>query len=95
MSSTFKIQKPLVVAQLSEPVGHAAGRYVVSDVHGGVPGTRKRKRAELAVGIDGEGTNLYDVCILAQEVEMGALLTYKRSHNQNSSHPTLSLHKPR
>jgi hypothetical protein len=34
---------------------------VVGDVYGGTPGSKKRKRAELAVGIDGEGVNLYDV----------------------------------
>lgn len=61
MSSTFKIEKPLVVASLPRPVDHSTGRYFVSDVHGGTPGSRKRKRAELAVGISGEGVNLYDV----------------------------------
>jgi len=34
---------------------------VVGDVYGGAPGAKKRKRSELAVGIDGEGLNLYDV----------------------------------
>lgn len=64
MSSGFVIEKPQVVATLPRPVDHATGRYVVSDVHGGIPGSRKRKRAELAVGIDGEGINLYDVCLI-------------------------------
>ena len=61
MTSAFTIEKPLVVVSLPRPVDHSTGRYVVSDVHGGTPGSRKRKRAELAVGIDGEGINLYDV----------------------------------
>jgi hypothetical protein len=61
MASVFNIDKPYVVASLPRPVDHASGRYVVSDVHGGIPGSRKRKRAELAVGIDGEGVNVYDV----------------------------------
>lgn len=34
---------------------------MVGDVYGGAPGAKKRKRSELAVGIDGEGLNLYDV----------------------------------
>lgn len=33
----------------------------MKEVHGGFPGSRKRKRAELAVAIAGEGVNLYDV----------------------------------
>ncbi|ELR03126.1 hypothetical protein VC83_05677 [Pseudogymnoascus destructans] len=61
MSSTVTIEKSLVVASLPRPVDHSTGRYFVSDVHGGTPGSRKRKRAELVVGISGEGVNLYDI----------------------------------
>jgi hypothetical protein len=50
-----------VVASLPRPIDRSNGRYVVSEVYGGVPGSKKRKRSELAVGIDGEGVNLYDV----------------------------------
>lgn len=57
------MQKPYVVASLPRPIDHSSGRYVVGDVYGGSPGTKKRKRSELAVGIDGEGVNLYDVRI--------------------------------
>ena len=49
------------MASMPQPVNRSSGRYVVGEVHGGMPGSRKRKRAELAVGIDGEGVNLYDV----------------------------------
>lgn len=39
---------------------------MVSDVYGGIPGSKKRKRAELVVGIDGEGLNIFDVsCTLS------------------------------
>jgi hypothetical protein len=34
---------------------------VISNVYGGVAGLRKKKRAELAVGIDGEGVSVYNV----------------------------------
>jgi hypothetical protein len=61
MSSRFSLQKPYVVASLPRPIDRSNGRYVVSEVYGGVPGSKKRKRSELAVGIDGEGVNLYDV----------------------------------
>jgi hypothetical protein len=35
----------------------------VGEVYGGAAGPRKRKRSELAVGIDGEGVNIYDVSL--------------------------------
>ena len=61
MSSRFSLQNPYVVASLPRPIDRSNGRYVVGEVYGGVPGLKKRKRSELAVGIDGEGINLYDV----------------------------------
>jgi len=61
MSPKFSLQKPYVVASLPNPIDHSNGRYVVGDVYGGAPGSKKRKRSELAVGVDGEGVNLYDV----------------------------------
>lgn len=61
MSPRFSLQKPYVVASLPRPIDHINGRYVVGDVYGGAPGSKKRKRSELAVGVDGEGVNLYDV----------------------------------
>ena len=54
------------MASLPRPIDHKKGRYVVGDVYGGAPGGKKRKRSELAVGIDGEGLNLYDVRHLSQ-----------------------------
>lgn len=63
MASRFLIQKPYVVATLPQPIDRSTGQYVVAEVYGGAPGAKKRKRSELAVGIDGEGVNLYDVCI--------------------------------
>merc|ERR1711939_689860 len=61
MSSRFVLQKPYVVATLPQPIDHAKGHYVVAEVYGGATGAKKRKRSELAVAIDGEGVNLYDV----------------------------------
>jgi len=61
MASKFSLQSPYIVASLPRPIDHKRGRYVVGDVYGGAPGAKKRKRSELAVGIDGEGLNLYDV----------------------------------
>lgn len=63
MPSKFSIQKPYVVASLPKPIDVKNGRYVVGEVFGGAvgAGAKKRKRSELAIGIDGEGVNLYDV----------------------------------
>jgi hypothetical protein len=61
MSAVFSIQHPVVIANLPQPVIQSTSRYVVSGVYGGVAGLRKKKRAELAVGIDGEGVNIYNV----------------------------------
>jgi len=49
------------VASLPRPIDPSTGRYVVGDVYGGALGSKKRKRSELAVGVDGEGVTLYDV----------------------------------
>ncbi|KAH8812076.1 hypothetical protein F5884DRAFT_301956 [Xylogone sp. PMI_703] len=60
MSSRLTLQKPYVVATLPRPVD-SNGRYVVGEVYGCAPGSKKRKRSELAVGVDGEGVFLYDI----------------------------------
>lgn len=49
------------MASLPRPIDPKNGRYMVGEVFGSQPGSKKRKRAELAVGIDGEGINLYEV----------------------------------
>ncbi|KAH8600498.1 hypothetical protein B0O99DRAFT_610818 [Bisporella sp. PMI_857] len=51
--SRFALQKPYSVATLPRPIDQSSGRYVVGDVHGGALGSKKRKRSELAIGIDG------------------------------------------
>ena len=61
MSPRLSLQKPYIVASLSRPIDHSNGRYVVGVVHSGAPGSKKRKRSEVVVGVDGEGVNVYDV----------------------------------
>ncbi|KAH7041534.1 uncharacterized protein B0I36DRAFT_312978 [Microdochium trichocladiopsis] len=61
MASHFQIQKPYVLASLPRPVDPTTGRYVVGNVFGSLPGSRKRKRSELAIGTDGDSMNIYDV----------------------------------
>ena len=49
------------MASLPRPIAQSNGRYMAGDVYGGAAGSKKRKRSELVVGVDGEGVNLYDV----------------------------------
>ncbi|KAL1880018.1 hypothetical protein Daus18300_001381 [Diaporthe australafricana] len=63
MAATFNIQKPYVLTTLPRPLNQREGSsaYQIGDVWGQQQGSKKRKRSELAVGIDGEALNLYDV----------------------------------
>ncbi|KAH8653493.1 hypothetical protein BX600DRAFT_386170 [Xylariales sp. PMI_506] len=61
MASNFQVQQPYVLATLPRPLDPTTGRYVVGEVYGTVEGSRKRKRAEVTVGIDGEAVNIYDI----------------------------------
>lgn len=61
MSSEYRIQRPYVLATLPRPLDHTDGKIVAREVYGQLDGQRKRKRTELAVGVDGETTSIYDV----------------------------------
>ncbi|KAK9780560.1 putative Nucleoporin Nup133/Nup155-like N-terminal domain-containing protein [Seiridium cardinale] len=61
MASNFHVQKPYVLATLPRPLDPTTGRYVVGEVYGTAEGSRKRKRSEVTVGIDGEAVNIYHV----------------------------------
>ncbi|KAK7937892.1 uncharacterized protein PG986_014760 [Apiospora aurea] len=60
MTSNFQIQKPYVLTTLPRPLDPKTGQYVVGEVYGTTEGSRKRKRPEVTVGIDGEAVNIYD-----------------------------------
>lgn len=64
MAATFNIQKPYVLTTLPRSLNRQGNgsAYAVGDVWGQQQGSKKRKRPELALGIDGEAVNLYDVC---------------------------------
>jgi len=64
MASTFRLHKPYVLAALPRPLDRSSAVYRVGDVFG-ESGSKKRKRPELVVGVDGEAASLYDVsCFL-------------------------------
>lgn len=49
------------MAALPKPVDSVYGKYYAGDVFNGLTGSKKRKRPEIAVGIDGESVNIYAV----------------------------------
>ncbi|KAH0559335.1 hypothetical protein GP486_004154, partial [Trichoglossum hirsutum] len=62
MAFDTSIQSPYTLVRLPHPVADGfQGRFLAADVVGG---SRKRKRPEVAVGIDGEGVNIYDVRLM-------------------------------
>ena len=58
--STIMIQSPFTVAHLPVPAKDQVEKVYVADVIA-ITGSQKRKRSELAVAIDGEAINIYDV----------------------------------
>lgn len=61
MSSDQPIGAPFTLASLSKPVGSTNGRVHAAGVCS-ISGIKKRKRTEIAVGVDGEGVSIYSVC---------------------------------
>lgn len=63
MAAEYRIHRPYVLATLPRPLDHTKGSIVAREVYGQKDGSKKRKRTELVVGIDGENTSIYDVRI--------------------------------
>ncbi|KAJ2969186.1 hypothetical protein NQ176_g8802 [Zarea fungicola] len=61
MTADYKIHRPYVLATLPRPLDHTRGSIVAREVYGQKDASKKRKRTELVVGIDGETTSIYDV----------------------------------
>ncbi|KAH7384261.1 hypothetical protein DE146DRAFT_668185 [Phaeosphaeria sp. MPI-PUGE-AT-0046c] len=60
MSSSERIGAPFTLATLSKPVGSTNGRAHAASVCS-ISGIKKRKRTEVAVGLDGEGVSIYSL----------------------------------
>lgn len=54
------IEEPYTIAALAKPLDAEHGRIVGASVHS-VAGSRKRKRHEVAIGVDGESVSIYNV----------------------------------
>lgn len=61
--SQSRIGAPFSLASLPRPGAGTAGRTQAAGVYS-ISGTNKKKRAEVAVAVDGEGISVYSVCIL-------------------------------
>lgn len=57
----MSIEEPYTIATLPRPLDQEHGRIHPATVSS-LSGSRKRKRHEIAVGVDGEGVNIYNVC---------------------------------
>lgn len=55
------LQEPYTLAEFPKNLIAPNGKILVADVYG-LLGARKRKRSELAVALDNDSVNLYDVC---------------------------------
>ena len=62
MSFDKEIGAPYTVASLPKPIDSVNGRTQASGVCS-ISGAKKRKRTEIAVGVDGEGILIYSVWI--------------------------------
>ena len=56
----MELQPPSVLAQLPRPLQTSGGQTRFGDVYG-FTGSKKRKRYEVAITIDGEAVNIYNV----------------------------------
>lgn len=57
------IQKPYLIADIPHNLSGLPGNILATDVLA-VAGYKKRKRSELALAIDGQGINIYDVSLM-------------------------------
>lgn len=64
MSPNFRISKPEVLTTLPRPLLYTAEHYHPAEVYTQQPGARKRKRLEVAIGINGICANIYHVRLL-------------------------------
>lgn len=61
------IEAPYTIASLPKPLDSDKGRIQAGVVYS-FRGQRRRKRHELAIGIDGEGVNIYNVIAYMDDI---------------------------
>lgn len=75
---------PYAIASLPRPLDSESGRIQCAPVYG-IRDSRKRKRHEIAAGIDGESVNIYNV-FLPYESSSSRLLTATADPDTSSCH---------
>jgi hypothetical protein len=64
MAFDKEIGAPFTIASLSKPVGSSNGRTHAAGVCS-ISGIKKRKRTEIALGVEGECISIYSVSVLS------------------------------
>jgi hypothetical protein len=62
ISVAMDLQSPSILAQLPRPLHASTGKTRIGDVYS-LADAKKRKRYEVAVTVDGEAVNIYNVRI--------------------------------
>lgn len=68
MSANLSIEGPYSLSSLPRPLHVLQGKYQAAPVWEWSQGSKKRKRPELAIGIDGEGVNIYNVISISHHL---------------------------
>lgn len=60
MTSTYSLGQPYTLFTLPRPIDSVAGRITGGSAYS-INASKKRKRTDVVVGVDGESLNVYDV----------------------------------
>lgn len=85
----MELQAPSVLAQLPRPLQGSTGKTQIGEVYS-LSDARKRKRYEVAVAVDGEALNIYNVRMVFVSVMRLVLNRVYRSKHPSSLLPTQS-----
>lgn len=81
MSSDKKIGAPFTLASLPRPINTINGRTLAAGVCS-ISSAKKKKRTEIAVGVDGEGILLYSVgCTIPEIWMIGLFFSRSKIHS--------------
>ena len=84
------MEAPSSIASLPRPLDSTHGRIQAAPVYG-FRESRKGKRHEVAIGVDGEGVNVYNVTLAKQHQAVSTTNIGPRFNLKDSSHPMLFL----
>ena len=76
------IQKPYDLAHIPQDLARSSGQILAAEVHA-VAGSKKRKRSEIALAIDREGVNVYDVAASVSQTASQSTDRRRRCDHRN------------